>query len=485
MIAVHRAALAAAFGAMLGGCVTPPSDLPTQTPIAPETLGLSGENLRPVADGWWRAYRDPQLDRLVERAIEGSPLLDVAIARLREADARIDAARGPLYPGFSLDGTEQRSRLSEHDIIPPPYGGKWIWRGDVTMNLSWDLDFWGRQASRVRAAGAGAQAAALDQDTARLVLAGALSRSYMQLDHAYHVADLAQQTLELREAQEKLVRRRVDAGLDTTLELRRVQGTVPPARVQLSEAQVAIERAVHALAALTGQGAASYGEFVRPTVDLENAPPLPETLPANLLARRPDVIAARWRIEASDAKRLAARAAFYPDVNLSAFVGFGAIGLDNLFVGDSLQVGVGPRFHLPLFDARRLKAEYREANAAVDSAVAEYNATVLYAVQQVADQLTAMQAAQRERADEQLALEHAQAVQRIAAGRQRAGLGTRLDTLESEAHVLETQRRLLDRREALSQSRVALLLALGGSFDPASPSAPSSYSRDAVAQVSP
>lgn len=485
MSAGSRILLSAAVAIGIAGCVTPPSELPTQTPIASETLGLAGENVRPVADGWWRAYNDPQLDRLVQRTIDDSPVLDVALARLREADARIDAARGPLYPGFSLDGTEQRSRLSEHDIIPPPYGGKWIWRGDVTMNLSWDLDFWGRQASRVRAAGAGAEAAALDQETARLILAGALARSYMQLDHAYRVSDLAQQTLALREAEAGIVRRRVAAGLDTTIQQRRAEGAIPPARVRLSEAQAAIQRAVHRLATLTGQGAASYGEFVRPTVDLENAPPLPDALPANLLARRPDVIAARWRIEASDAKRLAARAAFYPDVDLTAFIGFGAIGLDNLFVSDSLQMGVGPRFHLPLIDARRLKAEYREANAEVDAAVAQYNATVLFAVQQVADQLTAMQAAQREQADEQLALEHAQAVQRIAAARQREGLGTKLDVLEAEAHVIDAQRRLLDKREALSQARVALLLALGGSFDPAAPSSPSSPSRAVAAQVSP
>jgi NodT family efflux transporter outer membrane factor (OMF) lipoprotein len=469
------------LGVVLGGCVSPPSELPTRAPIAVEALGLSGQVQLPVADGWWRAYRDPQLDRIVERAIEGNPLLDLALARLREADARIGAARGPLYPGFSLDATEQRSRLSEHDVIPPPYGGRWIWRGEVAVNLSWDLDFWGRQASIVQAASANADAAALDRETARLVLAGALSRSYMQLDHAYRALDLAQRTLSLREAEADLVRKRVDAGLDTTLELRRAQGAVPSARVQVSEAQAAIERAVHALATLSGQGAASYGEIVRPTLDPDVAPPLPAALPANLLARRPDVIAARWRIEASDARRLAARAAFYPDVDLSAFAGFGAIGLDKLFVGDSLQMGIGPRLHLPLFDARRLKAEYREANAAVDAAVAQYNATVLFAVQQVADQLTALQAAQREQVDEQLALEHAQDVRRIAAGRQRAGLGTRLQVLDAEAGVIQAQRSLLDRREALSQARVALLLSLGGSFDP---DAPSTIRAD-VAQVSP
>lgn len=472
-----------ACAALLGGCVTPPSEVPTQIPVDEASLGLSGATLRPIADGWWHAFHDPQLDRLVERAIDGSPLLDVALARLREADARIGAARGPLYPRVTLDGAEQRSRLSENDIIPPPYGGRWIWRGDVAMNLSWDLDFWGRQASLVRQASANAEAADLDQDTARLVLAGALSRSYMRLDHAYRDLDLAQEMLKLRETEERLVRRRLDAGLDTRIDLRRAQGAVPLARVKVSEAQSEIERAVHGLAALTGQGAASYGEFVRPTLSLENAPSLPASLPANLLARRPDVIAARWRIEASDARRLAARAAFYPDVNLTAFAGFGAIGLDNLLVGDSLQVGLGPRFHLPLFDARRLKAEYREANAEVDAAVSQYNATVLYAVQQVADQLTALQAAEREQVDEQLALEHAQAVQRIAAGRQRAGLGTRLDVLEAEAKVIDAHRQVLDRREALSQARVALLLSLGGSFDPDAPS--STSSRADMAQVTP
>ena len=472
------------LGISLAACVTPPSDLPKGKPLDAQSLGLAGDVVHPVRDDWWKAYRDPQLDRLVTRALERNPGLAQAMARLDDANARIGAARAPRRPKVTLDGTEQRERLSERDIIPPPYGGEWIWRGDIGLNLGWDLDFWGRQSSLIQASELRGQASELDLETARLVLAGALARSYLQLDHAYRLADLAQQTQTQRAQLEKLTRRRVDAGLDTQVELRDAQAALPMARIEASEAQAAIERAVHALAALSSDGADAYAGISRPQVQLDTPLALPTQLPVNLLARRPDVIAARLRIEAADAQRLAAKAAFYPDIDLTAFAGFGAIGLDNLLTRDALQFGFGPQLHLPVFDARRLKAEYREANAAIDNAVAVYNLVVLQAVQQVADRLTDIQAATRELIDQQQALEHAEAAYTLAEKRYRAGLANRLVVLNAETRVLDARRHRVDLVDAMAQSRVALLLALGGSFDPDGGHAPSSSSLPVAAAPS-
>lgn len=478
---LRHGALVVAVG--LSACVTAPSDLPQGQPIEASALGLNGAPVHPAQDQWWKAYGDPQLDRLVARALERNPGLAQAMSRLDDANARLGVARAPRLPKITLDATELRERLSERDIIPPPYGGQWIWRGEAGLNLSWDLDFWGRQTALIDSADLRAQASEFDIETARLVLAGSLARSYLQLDHAYRLADLAQQAEQQRTQLEKLTRRRVDAGLDTQVELRDAQAAVPLSRIEASEAQAAVERAVHALAALTSDGADAYAGISRPQVELKTQVPLPGELPANLLARRPDVIAARLRVEAADAQRLAAKAAFYPDLDLTAFAGFGAIGLDNLLVGDALQVGFGPRFHLPVFDAKRLKAEYHQANAAIDGAIAIYNATVLQAVQQVADRLTDIRAATRELAEQQTALDHAEAAYALAEKRYRAGLANRLVVLNAETRVLDARRRRIDLIDALAQSRVALLLALGGSFDPADATATASSSSLPIAVV--
>ncbi len=470
---------------LLSACVTPPSDLPRGKPVEASGLGLTAAPVRPATNDWWKAYGDPQLDRLIARALERNPGLSEAMARLDDASARIRASRAPRNPKVTLDGNENRERLSENDIIPPPYGGQWIWRGEVGLNLTWDLDFWGRQTALIEEAELRGQASQLDIQTARLVLAGAMARSYLQLDHAYRVADLAQQTELQRTKLEKLTRRRVDAGLDTQLDLHDVQATVPLARVDISEAQADIERAVHALAALTSDGADAYAGISRPQVELRTPIALPAELPVNLLARRPDVIAARLRVEAADAKRLAVKAAFYPDVDLIGLAGFGAIGLDNLLTGDSLQVGIGPRLHLPVFDARGLKAQYHEANAAIDAAIAVYNETVLQAVRQVADRITDIRAATRELGERQQALEHAEAAYGLAEKRYRAGVSNHLEVLNAETRVLVARRQRLDLVDALAKSRVGLLLAIGGSFDPDAADVPPSIAAAPSAQVTP
>lgn len=451
---------------LLAGCVTPPSEGPQGTPLDTAGLGLGADLVHPAPEPWWKVYGDPQLDRLVERTLAQNPSLAQALSRVDDANARSTAAGARRRPAVSLDGTEQRQRLSERDIIPPPYGGQWIWRGDLGVNLSWDLDFWGRQAALVQAAETRSAAAQLDIETAKLVLAGSLARSYLQLDHAYRLADLAEQTRTQRAQLADLTRRRVAAGLETGVALRDAEAVVPLARVEATQAQADIERAVHALAALTAEGPRAYPQIGRPQLALEQVPRLPAALPANLLARRPDVIAARLRVDAADAQHVAARAAFYPEINLSAFAGFGAIGLDQLLTAEARQYGIGPRLHLPIFDAQRLKAEYRQANAAIDSAVAVYNATVLYAVQQVADALTDISAAERALADQRIALEHAEAAYALAEKRYRAGLSNRLTVLRAEERVLDGRRRQIDLVDGLAQARVGVLLALGGSFDP-------------------
>jgi NodT family efflux transporter outer membrane factor (OMF) lipoprotein len=262
----------------------------------------------------------------------------------------------------------------------------------------------------------------------------------------------------------ELTRQRVRAGLDTDVELRGSEANVAQAAIEREQAMLAQEAAVHALAALTGHGAEAYSRIGAPALDLERALDLPQTLPADLLAHRPDVAASRLRVAAAQSGREAAHANFYPNVNLAAFAGFVSIGLDKLLEGDSKQWSVEPAIHLPLFDAGRLKAEYRKSGADLDMATSAYNETVLRAVRESSDQVSRLRALDRQLADQQRALDAAESAYNLAEQRYGAGLSTYLTVLNAETQVLGARRQRVNLLADRTGARVALLVALGGSF---------------------
>ena len=272
-----------------------------------------------------------------------------AQARVAAALAQTQSAQSALLPQASLGASASYQRGPENYFIPPPYAGHSFWLGQAGATLGWDADFWGRQANAVRRAQALTQSAQLDVDNARLMLAGAITQAYVDLYRQNALADIAQRSEAQRQDIVNITRRRVAAGLDTRLELRQAEGQLPQARVARAQAQAAADLAVHQLAVLTGQGADAYGSIARPAFNVETALPVPTALPINLLARRPDVLAARLNVVAADAQRLSDKAAFYPDVNLKGVAGIGAFGLNNLVQWNARGYGGGPVISLPLF----------------------------------------------------------------------------------------------------------------------------------------
>jgi NodT family efflux transporter outer membrane factor (OMF) lipoprotein len=449
----------------LGGCVLPPKESSHPRTLAADTLGLTGAAAQPVSDRWWDSFKDPQLDRLIRQGLEDSPTLAEAKARVGDALAQARAAQAALLPSAKLDASALYQRAPDDYLIPPPLAGHSFWMSQAGANLGWDLDFWGRQSDAVRRARDFAQSASFDADNARLLLAGAIAQAYIELYRQNALADIAERSELQRKNIVAITRRRVTAGLDTQLEIREAEGQLPQARVARERAQAAAVLAVHELATLTGQGAAAYPSIGRPVLDVDAALPVPADLPINLLARRPDVLSARSLVEAADAQRLAAKAAFYPDVSLRAIAGIGAFGLHNLVEWNARGYGAGPFISLPLFDGGRLRAEYRGSEAQLDAAVDGYNDTVLRAVQQTADQITRLDALGRERVDQQLTLDATEAAYKLAEERYRAGLASYLSVLNAETQVLDARESMVDILASQAMARVTLLLAVGGSFD--------------------
>jgi NodT family efflux transporter outer membrane factor (OMF) lipoprotein len=454
-----------AFLVALSGCVLPPKDAARPTSLTAEQIGLSGAEAQPAADGWWDSFGDPQLDRLIRLGLKDSPTLAQGQARVGEALAQAESAHAGLLPHVSADASALYQRAPAEYIIPPPLAGHTFWMAQAGASLGWDLDFWGRQAAAVERAQAITHSARFDVEHARLMIAGAIAQEYLELFREWALADIAERSAAQRQNIIDITRRRVAAGLDTRLELRAAEGQLPQARVARAEARAAADLAVHQLAALTGQGADAYASIERPTLKVEAALPVPAVLPINLLARRPDVLSARLAVDAADAGRLTAKAAFYPDVSLRALAGFGAFGLSNLVQGSARGYGAGPFISLPLFDGGRLRAQYRGTEAELDAAIAGYNDTVVRAVQQTSDQITRIDALDRERLDQQQTLDATEAAYQLAEERYTAGLASYLSVLNAETQVLTARRSMVDIQSGLAVSRVTLLLALGGSFD--------------------
>ncbi len=450
---------------LLSACVAAPPTDPQVSQIKTEGLGLDGAPMAPVSSAWWRAFKDPQVDRLAPQVIAHNPSLSAAMARLRAAQAQLSVNRAEDLPQVTLDGQEQRVLFSKDYIIPPPYGGSYRWYGQVLGNISWNLDFWGKQAALIDKARGTAAAAALDVEAAHLALSGAFAQAYISLLLNYQNGDIADATVAEREGIVKITQGRVDAGLENASALEQAKALLSIAKADQLRYRAARETDVHAIAALAGEGAGAYAGITRPTPDLNAALPLPTRLPADLLARRPDILAARARIDAAMAGRKAAHAAFYPDINLVGMVGFQAIGLSNLISGDSFTYGAGPAIHLPIFDAGKLRAEYAGATAQLDEAVADYNGAVVNAIKQAADAMTQVKSLEQQRVRQQEAMQSAQRAFQIAEDRYRSGLSTQLPMLQAESTLLQARQALAAVTAQSVIQRITLLLTVGGPFN--------------------
>ena len=463
---VASRAVALLLNSLLAGCISAPKVAPVEKPVETRAdLGLSAA-AAPVQDNWWAAYQDPQLDQLLAAALADNPTLAQTLARLHQAQAVVYATRATLWPYVSYDASEVRERVSSHDTIPSQYAGGEFWRGQEGLNFSWDLDFWGRQAALVRQARSEASAIALEGPAARLAIISSVVRAYIDLERSYELLDVWRREEQQRQQILDITRHRFKAGLDTSVELRQAAGAVPEAHVERIGVEAAIDRDVHLLAALSGQGAGKYHEIQRPKLDTDTVLTLPDALPMDLLARRPDVLAARARVSSAQAGLDAAKADFYPDINLMAFAGTVAVGLDNLVHSNSAAYGAGPALHLPVFDAGKLKANYRANTANIDVAITAYNQAVLAAVQETADQLSDIASLNSSLVEQRQSLDDAEEAFRLATERYNAGLTTYLTVLTTETQVLAARRQHVDLETARASARVTLLNDVGGDFRP-------------------
>lgn len=414
---------------------------------------------------WWAQFGDPQLNLLIAEGLDGSPTLREAEARTRAALAQAKVAQAARLPQLDAKGDVTRERFPEHSLIPPPYGGSWDTLSELQATLTWELDFWGKNRAAYYQALGEARASALDARAARLALSANIAHSYVQLERAYLQLDVAQATLKQREQIFKLTQDRNEAGVDSRLELRQAESALPAAREQITQLQESVDLTRNQLAALLGKGPDRGLTIERPAATALPAVSIPSRVPSELLGRRPDILAQRWRVEAAQHGIDNAKAQFYPDVNLSAFVGLQALGAGSLLTAGNREIGVGPAITLPLFDAGKRRGNLAARTSEYDIAVERYNQAVADGLREVVDQLASFRSVDRQRAQQREGLATAQDAYDLATLRYREGVGNYLQVLTTETQLLSQRSLDADLRARSLDLSINLARALGGGFD--------------------
>ncbi|MCC7325191.1 MAG: efflux transporter outer membrane subunit [Burkholderiales bacterium] len=462
----HLAALAALCAALvLAGCVSSSGIEPHSQRMSPAGAGVIADSPSvPVSERWWTAFDEKPLDALVDAALAANPSLKVARGRIERAKAATDAAQANIGPRLDGELDLTRQRYTENGLIPPPIGGSVGNTGLLQFSGSWEIDFFGKNAAGLASALGNQRAAEADAQAARVLLAANVARTYFQLGRLFGQREVALRTLAQREEILALIRQRVEAGLDTNVELRQGEASVPETTRQTAvlDEQIALTR--HSLAALTAQPPAAL-DALHPRLRMVRAVPLPANIPADLLGRRADIEVARQRVEAATQDVAYSKTLLYPNVNLVAFAGLSSLGVTRLLSAGSEQYGAGVAIRLPIFDAGKLRANVRGKTAELDIAVDSYNAALIEAVHDVADQIASVQSIARQRTSQAEAQMRSEQAYDLAVQRFRAGLGTYLTVLSAETSVLIQRRLGVDLKARELDSQVALARALGGGYD--------------------
>lgn len=458
-------ALAAALVALaLAGCATtqrPEAAVPAMA--VPATWSPNHLVFTPAADPqslarWWQGLGDAQLGALVEQALQANPSLASTQAALRQARAQRDVTAAGLAPSVDGSGSAQRSRSGNST------GNSF----STGLDASWELDVFGRLASGVAASDADVRTAQATLEGARVSLAAEVALSYIELRNLQQRLAIARSNLASQQETLQITDWRMQAGLTTSLatEQARAQAAQTAAQVPALEASLAQTR--HALAVLTGQNPAALDAQLAAVVGVPQAPDaLALQIPAETLRQRPDVIAAEARIAAALARVSQADAARYPSFRLGGSLGLRALTIGALTQGSSVVSSLLGSISVPLLDGGAARAQVRVQEAGLEQARLNYASTVLTALQEVEDALSALQGDGARIEQLRVAAEAAANAALLAQQRYNSGLIDFQTVLETQRTQLAAQDSLANAQATLTSDHVRLYKALGGGWTPA------------------
>ena len=455
---------------LLLACVSAPERRQPEIDVAvPETWGSeAAADPGEIETEWWSTFADDHLPTLIQLAMERNSDLHAAVARLDRAAAEARIAGADLAPdiGLSVSGGRQRQNFVGFrfgDEVPPP---NTFDRFGVSLDTSWEVDLWGRIRASARSAVAELQATEADLRAARLSIAAQTAKSWFSVLEARQQVALARDTVESFRLSADQVRSRYAMGIRSALDLRLALSNLAGAEALLQLRLIQFDRATRQLEVLLGRYPGGSILEIYPPGNLPSTPdPVPAGLPAQLIARRPDLIAAERRLAAADQRYLSARRALYPRLTLTASGGTVTDALADLLNGDFRVWSLVGGLVQPLFQGGRLRAGVDRADAGTREALALYVGQVLDAFAEVESDLAAEQRlAERERHLAEAATQLV-AARELAEERYRTGVGFYLVVLESQTRALTAESALLVLRRQRLNNRIDLHLALGGGFE--------------------
>jgi len=464
--ALRPLALAAVL--TLSACAgLPPADPAPRlaTPAAGDFVKAPVAGQWPV-NQWWSDFHDEQLNSLIEQALHNSPSMAVAQARIGQANAQAQLAGANTGARLDASADLTRQHYTANSIYPPPIGGSTLNSGDLGLNFSYDFDFWGRNRSMIESALGQVAAAQAESAGAASTLSAAVASTYYQWQLVNARLALQDDVQSQRNRLIELEAPRVKSGLSAGELVAPLQADAALPRQTRVQLETQRDELYYQLKSLVGGTQFPEHLAAKPLPNADVG--VPTNLPLDLVARRADVAASRDRIKAALHDVDASRAAFYPDINLSAIAGFSAFGLGNVLKTASRNIGVTPALSLPIFDAGRLRAGLDSSRADVTMAIAQYDQAVQSAVSDVNDAFVQLQGAQREQASltQQIAARKRDLAS--AERRQHAGLSDGREATRDKLALLTLDDQELAREQRAVSARIALIKALGGGYqDPA------------------
>lgn len=422
----------------------------------------------PTCD-WWEMFEDEQLGQLILQGFSCSPTLQKALTRLEQACELALQKRAKLFPEIDLNYQEQWQHFSKNGfiraIIPNakrvPPGDNQI---DLTANFSWEIDFFGKNKNLFAAALDLSCAQAAEVAQAKMLLSVAIAQTYFTIQTLIEQREILRERVTIAQEFTLLQLQREVAGVDFISTVWDAEQNLKLLQEDLITIDKDLIIATHALNVLIGAGPDEQLLELKPSANFQSVFSLPCNLAIDLLARRPDVVASGWRVEAAAKQIGAAKADFYPRVNLMAFAGLESLHFNNLFTLSSKMGGLEPAIYLPIFTAGRLKASLREKAAAFNEAVYDYNNLLLHAATEVANQIISLKATKENLCKQKKVVELANKHYRLFQWRSEIGIDNELTVLQQEDKFLVQAYQLASLQQSHLLSVVNLLKALGGGY---------------------
>ncbi|HEY2951464.1 MAG TPA: efflux transporter outer membrane subunit [Verrucomicrobiae bacterium] len=412
---------------------------------------------------WWQIFGDAGLNELESQAVQANQELKAAVARVDQARATARVARSELLPSLNLDPGFTRQRYSPNQV--PSFGGVTASTFQAPLDLSYEIDLWGRVRRGFEGARADAQAALAAFDNVLLTLQADVAQNYFALRALDAEIATVTGTVGLRQEQVRLVRSRFEGGIGNELDIARAETEL--ATTEAEAASLARRRAEleNAIAILVGSNPVSFRLAATTTNTWNPQPPvIPAGLPADLLERRPDVAEAERQLASANARIGVAKAAFFPVLTLTGSGGFVSADLDSLFKWDSHAWSIGPSLSLPIFAGGRNRATYKRSQAVYQESVAHYRQQVLVAFGEVENSLSGLRHLLDQAAAQQRAVTNARRAADLATDRYRSGIVSYLEVVDASRDALSADRANVQIAGQRLIAAVQLVKALGGGW---------------------